>query len=425
MPRRVVVLALAVLAGGLVGCVGTEDPDGPGSPPGARNGTPETDPSAVAIADCEFSCFEPNLAIGPNATVYVAEAVGELARSTDGGETFTSLGQVPLPPGSGENDVQSDGLVDVADSGALYYSALILNPSGPGAAATIEGIQVAASHDGGESWPRNTYVALEDGGGEPVQEVDGQWLAFGEEATVYLSYAQRAGAAVGCAGSGLWVARSDDGGETFSSFTRAAGYEQRRQCGQAGPPTLAGENLLLPYWANRPDPLAGGVERGIDLAVSEDRGESFRQTEALSTEGGWFPVLADTDQGLSLVFHGMDGRVMTTSAPGGSWLEPKTWSQDGNRSVTSPWIAAGPEGSVAIGWATGADDGAVLHVQQAQTTGEGLRPTGPPVDVARLETNSSNSANTDFVDLAFFPNGEAATVWAPGDGTVRFARLPG
>lgn len=427
MRRLVAALALAFLAAGLTGCLGSQDPsENPEEPPSGDDETPEARTGTLALSSCELVCFEPNVDVGPDGTVYVANALGDLSRSTDGGRTFEELGRVPLPPGAEDFQVQLDGLVDVAADGTVYYSALLnqLVETVRGT-FTLPGIQVAASPDGGETWPTNTYVSAESEDPEPTYEVDRQWLAFGPDGTVYLSYAQQS--TQDCrAGSGVWVARSDDGGSSFSSFQRAAPYESRFACGQAGPPVPVGEDqVLLPYWANRPDPTPADTERGIDLAFSDDRGESFDQREAVTTEGGFFPVLADTDQGISMAYEGPEDSVQTASAPGGDWLEPTTWTRADNASVTSPWITTGPDGRVAIGWATGTESGAVLHVQRVAATGHGLEPVGPVVDVAEIESNSSNPANTHFVDLAFTPTGALATAYAPGDGTVRFARLAG
>lgn len=420
--RAELILVLALLAVPLVGCLATEE--GPSQPPPQEEDDASDDGpawiQATALEECVSSCFEPNLATGPNGTVYVVEGSGFLARSTDGGGTFASLGEVPLPSQNAEGASQADGLVDVAPDGTLYYSALLRR------GASVVGLQVAASPDGGDSWPTNTFVSIEDGDGDPVRDVDRQWLAFGKGETVYLSYAQQVSAVVECTGTGLWVARSDDGGGSFSSFERAAPYEERDQCGQAGPPLVLDEGLLaLPHWTNRPSPASMETDRGVDLAVSEDGGQTFRQEQAVTADGGWFPVLAASDEQLHLAFEGAGDTVLTTSAsdPSGPWSGPRAWSDEANVSVTSPWIARGPEGTVGLAWATETDGGSVLHVRSAQATGDGLEPAGPVLDVAEIEANAGNPANTHFADIAFLPDGDVATVWAPGDGTVEFARI--
>ena len=398
-------LLLAALL--LAGC-SVEDPAAP--TPATPGGTPAAAAFGEAVAlpiACRYSCYEPSVARDGAGRLVVSDGVtADLAVSLDGGVTWAPVASPPMPgPGPG---FQTDVLVQASPSGRLYYSALLFRTL-PGNGGVLEGLQVAWSEDGGQTWPVNVHLSLLTDPTAGVYSPDRQWLGFGEGETVYLTYNQIP--------TGIWIARSDDGGKTWGGWTRAAPLEGRMGgIGQSGPPLVDAEGRVLV-------PACSLADESVRVFVSEDGGRTFAGRVAGTPGSGcsWFPILEAGPSGaLHLATHdGAGGILVTTSTDGGAtWTPSAAW---GAGAIAAPWIEEASDGSLVVAWFEHHGKDATLHVTR------GTPQEGPQSDAA-LGTkarggNTRSSAGTDFAHFVLGDADAVQATWADlQEGRVYFAK---
>lgn len=385
MTRTLALLATLLLAGCAAPAATTPGADGTPDVPLA----PVFSAPVATPVDCRYSCYEPSIARDAAGRLVVADgSTADLAVSEDGGATWSAVAP-PKAPGA-LPVIQSDVLVQASPSGRLYYSALLVRSLPTG--FVLEGIQVAWSEDGGATWPVNAYLSPLSSPLDAVYHPDRQWLGFGEGETMYLTYNQIP--------SGIWLARSDDGGKTWGGWVRAAQLENRRGIGQSGPPVVDGQGRVLV------SACAQAPSSTVAVFASDDGGRTFQRRDVTGSRGcSWFPVLAAApDGGVVAAWHDGEGGVhaSVTRDGGETWSAPTDW---GEGASTSPWPLPEPGGGLALAWI----EGSTLRLAR------GTPETGPSFDVEVAKFGSAGGrtrANTDFAHGVLLPEGGVALTWA-------------
>lgn len=405
--RLAFVLLVLAAAPLLAGCAA------PAAPADGLDIAPAVGPDALAFRapvdvplECRYSCYEPSIAVDSAGRVFISDGVtADLAVSDDGGLSWRTLAPPPPPEGA-FGAIQSDVLVQVAPDDRLWFSALVIRQI-PGIGSNIlEGIQVAASDDGGATWSLDVYLTPAVDPLAAVYVPDRQWLGFAQDGAVYLTYNQIP--------TGIWSARSDDGGRTWSGWTRASPLEARGGAiGQSGPPVVgAAGRVLVPACARE------GAASGVGVFASDDGGASFARVAMLPGGCSWFPILAVAPDGriVAAWTTGVDVLVAWSEDEGASWTEPATW---GEPAATSPWPLPDAEGSLVVAWFERDGDAATLRVARGTLEGG---PTDDVVVVDDVRGASRTPANTDYAHIARLPDGRLATVWAQTvEGLLRAA----
>lgn len=389
-----------VLALAFAGCVSSAPLD-----PAAVIGEPPVAKFSAAVEtplECRFGCYEPTVAVDNDGRIYATDGVtSNIAVSEDAGLTWTTVAPPSIPgplPG-----IQGDALVQTTPSGRLYYSALIAREIPLVGSYLLESIQVAWSDDAGATWGVNVVVSLAGRPGAAVALPDRQWLGFGPDDVVYMTYNQIP--------TGIWFAQSDDAGATWSGWTRAVSAEGRGGgWGQSGPPIARDDGrIIVPACVSEP--------RDTAAFVSEDGGQTFERRDTGIGGCNWFPIMTLADDGtlITAVQDGSDIQVATSPDAGATWSEPRTW---GNKATVAPWPLAGPNGTLALAWFEDGGDTSTLHVSQGPRDGE---PTSDLVVAGEIGGASRTPANTDFASIAWLAPGRLAAVWAQGDGSIYVA----
>ena len=351
--------------------------------------------AVVALEQCASSCYEPSVAADPQGRLFVVDgSTSAVAVSEDGGLTWDQRAPpaFPLPV----DGVQSDVLVQVAPSGRLYWSALVvLRP------AALEGIQVAWSDDGAKTWLGSTHISPATVTPQ-VLSPDRQWLGFAPDGTLYVTYNQIP--------TGIWIARSDDDGKTWSGWTRAAPLEGRSGgVGQSGPPVVGLDGTVFV-------PACEGVasqETSPRTLVfrSHDQGATF-ESSVVDAACSWFPIAAVAPDGTLVVANQPDGVQVAWSTDGGVTFQgPRQWGQ--GTATAGIWPVTRLDGELFVAWFEDGSASSALHVAR------GALAEGPAEDVvagtASGEGTSRTSARTDFASSALLPDGRLAVVWVEGD----------
>ena len=398
---RTTSLVALVLALAVAGCAA------PATEPTAPDDDARDSPSPRVVTqtlplDCRFSCYEPTVAVAPDGTLYATDGNAvEIAVSTDGGANWSVVAVPSVPDGLPFTAFPADVIVDASPSGRLYYSALIFRAVPGVGGAILEGIQVAASDDRGATWAVDTYLMVAD---EPTANVyvpDRQWLGFGPDGAIYLTYNQIP--------SGIWFARSDDGGATWSGWTRAASLEGRQGVGQSGPPVVTADGTIVV-----PACVATG---GLAVFASNDGGATFTRRDVAPDGCSWFPILAasaaDGDVVVAAWQNGADVLVASSADAGATWTAPERW---GAASPTSPWPLPAANGTLDVAWFQSGESGGGVMLRLAR----GTLDAGAAEDI--LVADGLAQAGTDFAHAARAPDGAIVLVWQD-DGAVRFARV--
>ncbi len=190
---------------------------------------------------------------------------------------------------------------------------------------TTQWCEVASSFDEGRTWRRARLKAPEGFvsppctvGGHLGAQLDGG-IAFGRGDTVYATFASGdfAAAADEPRGNSVLVAKSTDGGRTFSTPAVAL---------RGGDSSEAGPDYSLPKIAVR----RGGRGRGDRIYVSA----GSQEDDDLNAPGR------------------QDKTVMAVSSGGRSWSSPREASPAGQSSIETSQPALGPDGTVHLAWRT-------------------------------------------------------------------------
>ena len=184
-------------------------------------------PSGGTNVDVSNECgpqSETFIAINPSKPRQLAAGSNEIFRlpmrgyfSSDSGATWGGV-DLPLPPAIGANgiDFGSDPTLAFDSSGNLYYGYIVVF-FGHGSGVKGTEMAVARSTDGGRSWPQATFFEFSGGSDhfndKPMIAADANAGSPFRD-SVYIAWDAAAG---GSGGGGVRLARSRDGGLTFTT----------------------------------------------------------------------------------------------------------------------------------------------------------------------------------------------------------------
>ena len=198
--------------------------------------------------------------------------------SKDGGKTFTDVVLPGLTGSTGGQGVFArlgscgDPVLAFGPDGTLYYVGLNCNFR---KGSTASGVAVSASHDGGMTWGAPKMVHFTDPN-ELFNDKD--WITVGPDGTVYVTWTRfkSNGALQGFAGSPIAVSASRDGGDTWSDFTKVS--DDSHPFNQGSQSVVAPDGTLYVAYEGA-TPSTGFFGDAIILARSTDGGKTFTNTE--------------------------------------------------------------------------------------------------------------------------------------------------
>lgn len=406
-------LALLLLTASLAGCIGGEEtPAEPATAPtgGPSNGSIETSDPLVAVEEClsGFSgvpCFEASVAVGPQGRIFVADSVCTgIARSANATSSFETLDLPDLPPTAPPTTTNpGDCTLDVGPQGDLYFSAFYFHrepsESLPDHYPTHYGIQVARSEDGGDSWVTNTYLSATSLPPTPSTHPDRQWLSFGSDGRVYLTFWGYEGEP-GPPDSRSWIAVSEDRAASFGPF-------EQMDPVFTGQPVAQGNGTLHVPWLDR-------NADAVQISTSTDGGETFETRTVADVDSQyWWPDLAEGPSGrLYVTWIDGDGRVLVArEAADDGWSKPVVWNA-GTQNATgvTPGLAV-HDGFVDVVWYANQGD------QRAHVLGRA--PIGAfnasSVSTHVLGTYEAERTVSHFADMAVDPQGQGVFAWTDPD----------
>lgn len=330
---------------------------------------------------------EPEIKTDIWGNVYVTAIQGvpggvDLWKSINKGTSFVYLGQ----PDGAQDHCQTllqcaaagggDDSIDVSNGGYLYVSSL-----------WGESVTMSVSTDGGtggtlpgQAWNVNPAAATIPGIVPLVIGDDRQWIAAYGPQTVYLAYKD--------ALSGIDVEKSTDGGKTFGPPTMPYDVTSTLFADLQGNMVVDQYNGNI-YTTFIPNESSGHTHAEIWLARSTDGGATWSLFKAYqgptgTSNAGVFPILAvDLGGNLHLVFTQIDALrhchvfLTSTSNPGAAsptWLPAIQVDSGSGNTVTAvqPWVVAGSPGIVDLTWlgsaAANPDVASDWFVHFAQTT---------------------------------------------------------
>jgi len=286
--------------------------------------------------------LEPRVKTDSLGNIYAAAIQGipagtDVWKSLDGGNSFQYLGQpdgaqaaAAIARGAGAGGGDED--LAIGNSGNVYVSSLWLGSA-----------TQSTSFNGGATWavnPLSTDAPL----------VDRQWIASQGDRVLYLTYKQLGVLLVGT--ESVFVVKSFDGGITWPQITEVTTPQFGVQPGDQGNIEIdpnngyvysvffgtGGDNL---YLARSTD---GGLTFTLKLVYQAARGTSLVNV---------FPSLA-IDQGgnLYIAFSDSHSAFLTSSTDhGATWTVPVRVSNgSGTKSTIGPWLTAGAPGKVNVTW---------------------------------------------------------------------------
>lgn len=365
---------------------------------------------------------EPNIAAGPDGTVYVTGLGSQgtmVFRRFPGASAFGYLGKPNAPFGG------SDEAIAVGPSGALWISGMYWTAMGYCASMTT-------SADRGSTWS------------VPVEGVcagigmDRQWIAVDDANRPWIVMHENC-----CMGQHT-AYRSDDGGNTFlpvsvtslsSGFPgnlfldRARGriYEATNCQGTFAPPQ--GPCLLV----SPTDPPASAWGVSLVTRYTPAPFGLAHVAGAVDDAGNVYVTWIDTKAGVRAGPH------LARSMDGGlTWSAPIRLG-DATKLGTMPWVAAGAEGNVAVVWyetaAAAADPNSVpsnaaWHVKaalvRAWATIDVQQLSATPAKLGRICTFGAacdgDRELLDFFEATVGPTGTIHVVWPElASGTLKVA----
>ncbi len=287
--------------------------------------------------------LEPRSAYDTSGNIYVAAIQGipagtDVWKSSDGGTSFTYLGQpdgaqaasamAGRTPGAGGGDED----IAVGAAGRVYVTSLWLGS-----------VTMCNSFDGGMTWaanPISTTVPLDDR----------QWIASYKDNEVYMTFKQLGVLLVGT--ESIFVLKSFDGGLTFPQVTEATTPELGVQPDDQGNIAVDQNN------GNVYTVFIGNPGNSVYVARSTDGGKSFtlllvHQGPVGDSYQNVFPIVAvDRGGNLHVVYSNGTNIYLTSSSDQGTiWTAPvRVNNGTETKTALAPWIDAGDAGKVDIMW---------------------------------------------------------------------------
>lgn len=285
---------------------------------------------------------EPRVKTDSLGNIYAAAIQGipagtDVWKSVDGGQTFKYLGQPDgaqaasaIARGAGIGGGDED--LAIGSSGNVYVDSLWLGSA-----------TQSTSFNGGTTWAVNPFST-------DVPLTDRQWIASQGNSVLYLTYKQLGVLLAGT--ESVFVAKSFDGGLTWPQITEVTTPQLGVQPGDQGNIEVdplngnvytvffgAGGNTL--YLARSTD---GGLTFSLKLVYQATQGTSLVNV---------FPSLAiDQAENLYIAFSDSHNAFLTVSADhGATWSVPVRVSNGaGTKSTIGPWLTAGEAGRVDVTW---------------------------------------------------------------------------
>ncbi len=226
---------------------------------------------------------ESNIVVNPTDSNNVLTAANEyrldaheVYSSRDGGQTWINVvlpGWTSSTGGSGVFARQSscgDPVLAFGPDGTAYYSGLVCNQKNR---AFFSGVAVASSHDGGVTWGAPRMVSFSD---SPVIFNDKEWLTVAQDGTIYLTWTRFKVAKNAYFASPIVFSKSKDGGVTWTDFAPVS--DSSHPFDQGSVPLVAPDGTFyVAYEGNTPG--SGYAGDAIIVARSTNGGKTFSNTE--------------------------------------------------------------------------------------------------------------------------------------------------
>jgi len=329
-----------------------------------------TDGGDIPNAPAKNNFGDPWLATDSNGTMYYSNLVLDfssfsllvgVAKSTDGGKTWSQANPIPPPPGnelgySADKDAMvaagAGNLYDVWDDFTATFDPVT------GAFTEFSGLPVAHSSDGSSSWS----IAYADKtvlfSFDPTKPPDcsfhqyiGAMPMVTADGTVYDAALKFGVDDPNCTGTAPfteeeWIFKSTDGGQTFPQKVKIADVSPSTGiffgAFQLGPGQLM-RNLEFPTLATRNGNLYAAWNDGasghshVVMATSKDGGATWRSAQVTAGDNDEAqPALSADDAGLHLLYYEIspvgDGTsqvdvLVSNSKSGTSWTSNRVTSQ--------------------------------------------------------------------------------------------------
>ncbi|PSG96972.1 hypothetical protein BRD56_07795 [Thermoplasmatales archaeon SW_10_69_26] len=422
-------VALAMVSAGCVAGLAAEDParELEGQTTEERQDPVFSDPIVV---DDERDLTEPAVEVDSEGRVYVAGIPGVTGSVSDGQEDTTGASQIfgsldggqsfelidPLPSGLyGASFGGGDVDLALGSADEVYMTDLWAGNAG-----------FVASGDHGETWPTSTPAIFTFPG------IDRQWIdTHADTGAIYVSAQSLSTGAVrevANTDSNLVLAKSEDGGETFS-VERPIGTEERNLISPSGPLVVneARDEIAIPYSTS-----SGG--QGVAVSVTPDEGDTWEHTSipGIDEQTTVFPVIADDNAGNLYLVTTLDDRiVLSTSGDGGrTWTTPEVVDPDPGEEQIIPWVVAGDAGELAVSWREASTEGDPQRWDYELATITNGLSSDPSVTVHQLNDEPIDEGDyslREVNELAIGPDGAVHAAWpslpADGEDTVtQYAR---
>ena len=242
---------------------------------------------------------ETSIAINPANTGSVIAGSNEIQRlpmranySTDGGATFTGV-DLPLPPARTNKgfDFGSDPGIAFDSDGNAYYSYIVVFF---GAGGGINGTEmaVARSSDGGATWTATFFNPQTGNGQFNDKPMITVDTGSAHHNRVYVAWDNATGSSSSDKnGNNVLLSYSDDGGLTFSTPVSVSGPFKGRTGGIGADPYVTSDGTLHVAWQD----YAHGT---IDDATSPDGGLTFSPPHVIAPVNGFeFDPAAQASRG--------------------------------------------------------------------------------------------------------------------------------
>lgn len=355
MRRAAILLLLSSLLAALAsGCL-SDAPAATGDD--AVVGTPDAPPLPMELAtptrlapvNLGGGAGEPNIALGPDGTLYASDPSIGIWRSEDHGRTFTKA-QASGITGGGDGDIVIDA------QGCIHWLGLF----GTAADGSDAPIPYQRSCDKGATF--TDAFDLSNGTGS-----DREWIGQSDDGVLYASWRGGNGTR-----SVISVTTSFDQGRTWTPLVDMADDA-------VGGPIVAGAvaGQVFEAMTTFADlPAMGEVASGIQLARSFDHGHTWQVVPILeppqSAQVGLigfptsiFPVVDADDAGNLYVVFSVDQQMLPQTVPkpaarfsvylmvsqdlGDTWSAPRLLSNPAKVALM-PWVVAGADGRIAVTW---------------------------------------------------------------------------